>query len=110
MNLLQCFDRIHEDLWQHQIAEWQVEKRKMLHAMTAPSGSFVDISKHKCIGVEPPPLGTNMLNKQEALYAVKVMEYNLSASWGVQKQNLIQTFAAAAEEYKDSVSSYLCML
>lgn len=71
--------------------------------MTAPSGAFVDISKHKCMGVEPAPLGTSILDKQEALYAMKVMEYNLSSSRGVQKTNLIHVFASAAEEYKDSV-------
>lgn len=92
-----------EELWQHQLAEWQLEKKKLLHAMTAPSGAFIDISKHKCMGVEPPPIGTSMLDKQEALYAMKVMQYNLSLPRGVQKDNLIHVFASAAEEYKDSV-------
>lgn len=72
--------------------------------MTASSGVFVDISKHKCMGVEPPPLGTSILDKQEALYAVKVIEYNLAVARGLPKHNLINVFATAAEQYKDSVN------
>lgn len=86
------------------MAEWEIEKKKLLYAMTAPSGAFIDVSKHKCMGVEPPPPGTHLLDKLEAMYAVKVMGYNMAATRASQKPNLVHVFAQVAEEYKDNVT------
>lgn len=85
------------------MAEWEIEKKKLLYAMTAPSGAFIDVTKHKCMGVEPKPPGTHLLDKLEAMYAVKIMDYNLSATRTSRKPNLVHVFGQVAEEYKDTV-------
>lgn len=76
--------------------------------MTAPSGAFIAIEHPKNIYIEPPSIDVT-LGPEETIYAAKVHEYNATAGRSLQKINLVQVFATAAQEFKDTVGC-LCLL
>lgn len=75
--------------------------------MIAPSCAFLEVEKQKNIFVETPSVGLPNLGPQEAVYANKISEFNNYLSRTLQKPNLINVFASAAEEFKDTVSNYV---
>lgn len=88
--------------WEHQRAEWSQERRKLISAMSAPSGEFVNVPKESHVYINPP-LKPNLLGLQENVYATKLAEYNRNVIRGGQKPNLIEEFATVAQEFKDTV-------
>lgn len=83
-------------------SEWKQEKRKIINAMAAPSGAFLELDKHRKVYIDPPKINVS-LGPEETIYAAKVHEYNSVVGRSLQKPNLIQSFASAAEEFKDTV-------
>lgn len=83
--------------------EWKQEKRKILNAMVTQAGVPIEVAESKSIFL-PRIVETNFMEKQEVVYATKVMEYN-KPSASSQKAHLVNVFAKAAEEFQDSVST-----
>lgn len=100
----QCFDDILTQTWKHELGEWKQEKRKILNSMVAPSGNLIDISKTSMF-LDPSSqvYHTTLLDKQEAIYANKVIEYNKSLTLANFRSNLVEIFSSAAEEFQDKV-------
>lgn len=96
----QCFD--------HMKSEWKQEKRKIISAMAAPSGAFVEMDRHRKVYIEPPNIDVT-LGPEETVYAAKVHEFNAAAGRSLQKINLVQVFSTAAEDFRDTVEC-LCFL
>lgn len=72
--------------------------------MTAPSRDVSFLGKHSSVFMELPPKTSNTLGNQEAIYAVKLTEYNKLITRGNTRINLISVFASAAEEFNNAVS------
>lgn len=89
--------------WEHDAGEWKQEKRKILNAMTAPSGTAIDITETKSMYLQRPVFETHFMDKEDVVYAREVMEYNRPLTMSHRK-NLIEVFAKAAQEFQDVVS------
>lgn len=102
-NHKQFVQKLLDDSWNHQQAQWRQEKRKALSAMTAPSGAFIRFSKpaHLLYADSIRTVTTSMMGKQEAIFATKIDEYIRTLQEGKPKPNLIKVFAAAAEDLRD---------
>lgn len=97
------YEAIRDASWKHQMAEWKQEKRKILNAMTAPSGQFIHFVRPSSL-VYPDSVqtvSTNIMGKQEAIFATKIDEYIRTLQEGKPKPNLIKLFATAAEDLRD---------
>lgn len=97
----QCFD--------HMKADWKQEKRKIINAMAAPSGALIEMDRHRNVYIEPPNIDVN-LGPEEIVYACKVHEYNAAVGRSLNKINLVDVFASAADDFKDTVklSRFFC--
>lgn len=73
--------------------------------MMAPSGALIEVEKRRNVFIEPASTSLPNLGPQEAMYASKIYEFNNSLTRTLQKPNLINTFATAAQEFQDSVST-----
>lgn len=93
---------MYEQCFEHMESEWKQDKRKIISAMVAPSGAFVEMDRHRKLYIEPPNINVS-LGPEETIYAAKVHEFNASIGRSLQKSNLVQVFATAAEEFKDTV-------
>lgn len=91
-----------QDAWEHEVGEWKQEKRKILNAMTAPSGAIVDLSETRGMHLDRPTFKTHFMDKQDVIYARVIMEYNRPLTTS-HKYNLIQAFSKAAQEFQDVV-------
>lgn len=100
---------MYEECFNHMQADWKQEKKKIVSAMAAPSGAFIEIDRNRRVYVEPPSIDV-ALGAEETIYAAKVNEYNATVGRSLQKVNLIQVFATAAEEFKDTVKFFLPMV
>ncbi|XP_017780537.1 PREDICTED: nuclear pore complex protein Nup93-like [Nicrophorus vespilloides] len=97
-----CYKSIMEQTWEHESGEWKQEKRKILNAMTGPSGNFIDPLKKESMFMESPIVGSMHMTYQEAVYAAKIIELNKRSLRGDPKIDLVSYFAKAAEEFKDT--------
>lgn len=93
---------MYEQCFEHMQADWKQDKRRIISAMAAPSGAFIEMDRHRKLYVEPPSIDVT-LGPEETIYAAKVHEFNASIGRSLQKLNLVQVFATAAEEFKDTV-------
>nr|XP_022911673.1 nuclear pore complex protein Nup93-like [Onthophagus taurus] len=96
-----CFNTISEQAWEHQMGEWKQEKLKILNAMIGPSGNFITLPKQRTLFMEPVVV-SSLLDKEEAMYAAKIMEYNMALMREGRKPNPVSLFAKAAEEFKNT--------
>lgn len=104
---MKCLQSVYENAWEHQAGEWKQEKRKILHSMIAPSGSFLELGSNKSIFMEATVPTTPFLGTSETLYASKIMEYNNNVTKNSQQQDLVAVFTNISQEFKDAVSSVI---
>ena len=102
-NCFQCFNSVAEQSWEHVKGEWKQEKHKVLNSMIGPSGNFLILEKGKSPFIDPV-VTSSILNRDETIYATKVIEYNSSVIRGLAKPNLVELLSKAAEEFHDPVS------
>lgn len=96
---------MYEQCFEHMKAEWKQEKRKIISAMAAPSGAFLEMDRHRKVYIEPPNIDVN-LGPEETVFAGKVHEFNATAGRSLQKIDLVQVFANTAQEFKDTVRGF----
>lgn len=88
------------------LSEWNEEKRKIISALTAPSGAPIEMPRRRKIYTAPPRIDIAM-GVEEAVYAAKVHEYNATSGRTIQKINLIELFGNAAKEFHDTVGFFM---
>lgn len=72
--------------------------------MIAPSDHLLEFpAVHRGLFVHEPLVATNLLDKQEAIYASKIVSYNRSSSV---RTNLVEVFTNAVRDFHDTVSRY----
>lgn len=97
-----CLKSVYENAWEHQAGEWKQEKRKILHSMIAPSGSFLELGSNKSIFMDAAPPTTPFLGVNETLYASKIIEYNNNVTKNSPQQDLVSVFTKISQEFKDA--------
>lgn len=98
----EMLESTYQTSWEHQEAEWKQEKRKILNAMVANSGVFIEMGRQSNLLMERPAPVIANLGPVETIYVSKIIEYNKAISRGVQKPNLVNVFSCVATEFKDA--------
>lgn len=108
--ILAAFDSGYNDMlestyqtsWEHQEAEWKQEKRKILSAMGANSGVFIEMGRQSNLLMERPAPVIANLGPIETIYVSKIIDYNRAIGRGIQKPNLVNVFSSITNEFKDA--------
>lgn len=98
----EMMESTYQTSWEHQEAEWKQEKRKILSAMMAHSGTFIEVGRTPSIILEHPAPAMANLGAVETIYVSKIIDYNKTIGKGLQKPNLVNVFNNIAGEFKDA--------
>lgn len=93
----------YQNAWEHQAAEWKQQKRKVLHAISGPSGATIEWSHKSQLVLEKPIMTSTNLGPIESIYVSKIMEYTNTITKGINKPNLVNVFTTISEQFKDAV-------
>ncbi|EDX01629.1 nuclear pore complex protein Nup93-1 [Drosophila yakuba] len=97
------FESVERQKWRCVYSEWGEEKESLLNALVGPNQQdFPDVQRQMvptAMADEPTPY--SRLNVHQQLYAEQITIYNESHIQGIQRPNLVSTFAHLAREFFD---------
>lgn len=97
----EMLESTYQTSWEHQEAEWKQEKRKILNALGANSGVFIEMGKQTNLIERPAPVIAN-LGPAETIYVSQIIDYNKAIERGIQKPNLVNVLSCIANEFRDA--------
>ncbi|KAF5308812.1 hypothetical protein FQR65_LT06045 [Abscondita terminalis] len=97
-----CAESAKKTGWEHQKAEWNHERMKIINAMTTSSQDLSYVGSHTSVFMEPRPTVSTQLGYEESVFVPKLLEYIKTGIQGVKVTNLLQEFENTVKIFKDS--------